>query len=192
MKIEKKIICQQKLYISSVLFLYFFQEMVATAFVSIITVFLITYSFHCVWATSEAYSSPSIVLSARSHDGMLALVIYNVSYALLQSVLIYLSCHFDLMTLCWHSRFTIQAMLCYKASLIDLSFQCDISWRYVGAQDSQYELGFVAKRYQFICPVSVIHKPGVISWRYVGTCNFHFVVCFDAKRFYFICPLCAI
>ena len=43
--------------------------MVATAFVSIITVFLITYAFHCVWATSEAYSSPSIVLSARSHDG---------------------------------------------------------------------------------------------------------------------------
>ena len=45
------------------------KEMVATAFVSIITVFLITYAFHCVWATSEAYSSPSIVLSARSHDG---------------------------------------------------------------------------------------------------------------------------
>merc|ERR1719429_1062590 len=33
------------------------------------TFFLITYTFHCTWVTSEAYSSPSIVLSARSHDG---------------------------------------------------------------------------------------------------------------------------
>lgn len=38
-------------------------------FVTIITVLLISYSFHCTWVTSEAYSSPSIVLSARSHDG---------------------------------------------------------------------------------------------------------------------------
>lgn len=45
------------------------KELVATAFVSMLTFFLITYAFHCVWATSEAYSSPSIVLSARSHDG---------------------------------------------------------------------------------------------------------------------------
>lgn len=28
-----------------------------------------SYVFHCTWVTSEAYSSPSIVLSARSHDG---------------------------------------------------------------------------------------------------------------------------
>lgn len=33
------------------------------------TCFLITYTFHCTWVTSEAYSSPSIVLSARSGDG---------------------------------------------------------------------------------------------------------------------------
>eukprot|EP00096_Caligus_rogercresseyi_P002177 TRINITY_DN1416_c0_g1_i1.p1 TRINITY_DN1416_c0_g1~~TRINITY_DN1416_c0_g1_i1.p1 ORF type:complete len:719 (+),score=215.11 TRINITY_DN1416_c0_g1_i1:112-2268(+) len=45
------------------------KEVVATGFISIILFFLITYAFHCVWATSEAYSSPSIVLSARSHDG---------------------------------------------------------------------------------------------------------------------------
>lgn len=30
---------------------------------------LCSYAFHCTWVTSEAYSSPSIVLSARSHDG---------------------------------------------------------------------------------------------------------------------------
>ena len=30
---------------------------------------LVSYTFHCTWVTSEAYSSPSIVLSARSHDG---------------------------------------------------------------------------------------------------------------------------
>merc|ERR1712168_618802 len=29
----------------------------------------VTYTFHCTWVTSEAYSSPSIVLSARGHDG---------------------------------------------------------------------------------------------------------------------------
>ena len=38
-------------------------------FVGLMTLFLVTYAMHCVWATSEAYSSPSIVLSARSHDG---------------------------------------------------------------------------------------------------------------------------
>ena len=45
------------------------REYVAMFFVALITLFLVTYAMHCVWATSEAYSSPSIVLSARSHDG---------------------------------------------------------------------------------------------------------------------------
>ncbi|CAH0557609.1 unnamed protein product [Brassicogethes aeneus] len=42
---------------------------VSFTFVAIVTFLLISYSFHCTWVTSEAYSSPSIVLSARSHDG---------------------------------------------------------------------------------------------------------------------------
>ncbi|KAE8747289.1 hypothetical protein FOCC_FOCC005933 [Frankliniella occidentalis] len=42
---------------------------IATAFVGMITFLLISYTFHCTWVTSEAYSSPSIVLSARSQDG---------------------------------------------------------------------------------------------------------------------------
>ncbi|XP_033640123.1 dolichyl-diphosphooligosaccharide--protein glycosyltransferase subunit STT3A [Asterias rubens] len=42
---------------------------VATAVVLMMTMFLITYTFHCTWVTSEAYSSPSIVLSARAGDG---------------------------------------------------------------------------------------------------------------------------
>lgn len=42
---------------------------VGWAFVGIMTFLLITYTFHCTWVTSEAYSSPSIVLSARSMDG---------------------------------------------------------------------------------------------------------------------------
>ncbi|XP_068737414.1 dolichyl-diphosphooligosaccharide--protein glycosyltransferase subunit STT3A [Montipora capricornis] len=42
---------------------------VATAMVGLMTVLLITYTFHCTWVTSEAYSSPSIVLSAKQHDG---------------------------------------------------------------------------------------------------------------------------
>lgn len=42
---------------------------VAIGFITIVTFLLITYTFHCTWVTSEAYSAPSIVLSARSHDG---------------------------------------------------------------------------------------------------------------------------
>lgn len=42
---------------------------IALGFVVLLSFMLITYTFHCTWVTSEAYSSPSIVLSARSHDG---------------------------------------------------------------------------------------------------------------------------
>lgn len=42
---------------------------IAHGFVILMTFMLITYAFHSTWVTSEAYSSPSIVLSARSHDG---------------------------------------------------------------------------------------------------------------------------
>jgi len=42
---------------------------VATGMVLLMTFFLITYTFHCTWVTSEAYSSPSIVLSAKQQDG---------------------------------------------------------------------------------------------------------------------------
>ncbi|XP_067936342.1 dolichyl-diphosphooligosaccharide--protein glycosyltransferase subunit STT3A-like [Watersipora subatra] len=48
---------------------YPFKNEVATAVVFTMTLFLITYVFHCTWVTSEAYSSPSIVLSAKSGDG---------------------------------------------------------------------------------------------------------------------------
>ena len=53
------------------------KEMVATAFVTMLTFFLVTYAFHCVWATSEAYSSPSIVLTARTHDGKLQCKVFH-------------------------------------------------------------------------------------------------------------------
>lgn len=42
---------------------------IATVFVGVMCFLLLSYTFHCTWVTSEAYSSPSIVLSARSHDG---------------------------------------------------------------------------------------------------------------------------
>ncbi|XP_050539389.1 dolichyl-diphosphooligosaccharide--protein glycosyltransferase subunit STT3A [Daktulosphaira vitifoliae] len=42
---------------------------IATAFIALVTFMMISYVFHCTWVTSEAYSSPSIVLSARTHDG---------------------------------------------------------------------------------------------------------------------------
>jgi dolichyl-diphosphooligosaccharide--protein glycosyltransferase len=34
-----------------------------------ISLLLVFYAWHCTWVTSEAYSSPSIVLAARQHDG---------------------------------------------------------------------------------------------------------------------------
>jgi dolichyl-diphosphooligosaccharide--protein glycosyltransferase len=34
-----------------------------------VTMLLVFYTFHCTWVTSEAYSSPSIVLAAKQHDG---------------------------------------------------------------------------------------------------------------------------
>ncbi|KAH7967652.1 hypothetical protein HPB52_001529 [Rhipicephalus sanguineus] len=42
---------------------------VAQGFVAMMCIFLTSYTMHCTWVTSEAYSSPSIVLSARAHDG---------------------------------------------------------------------------------------------------------------------------
>ena len=42
---------------------------IANGVVLIVTAFLVMYTFHCTWVTSEAYSSPSIVLSARGGDG---------------------------------------------------------------------------------------------------------------------------
>ncbi|XP_045115130.1 dolichyl-diphosphooligosaccharide--protein glycosyltransferase subunit STT3A-like [Portunus trituberculatus] len=48
---------------------YFMRSEIATFFVCVMSVFLVMYTLHCTWVTSEAYSSPSIVLSARGHDG---------------------------------------------------------------------------------------------------------------------------
>jgi len=42
---------------------------VSTTVVMVLTVFLALFATHSVWVTAEAYSSPSIVLSARGGDG---------------------------------------------------------------------------------------------------------------------------
>ena len=42
---------------------------IAAVAVFFLCFFLVTYAFHCTWVTSEAYSSPSIVLSAKSYNG---------------------------------------------------------------------------------------------------------------------------
>ncbi|CAG9576197.1 unnamed protein product [Danaus chrysippus] len=46
-----------------------FRSEVGALFVMVLCGLLVSYVFHCTWVTSEAYSSPSIVLSARAHDG---------------------------------------------------------------------------------------------------------------------------
>jgi len=45
------------------------QTEIAVVMVAGITVLLVFYTLHCSWVTSEAYSSPSIVLAARGRDG---------------------------------------------------------------------------------------------------------------------------
>ena len=42
---------------------------VAAGVIGCLTLFLAMYAMHCVWVTSEAYSSPSIVLGAKGGDG---------------------------------------------------------------------------------------------------------------------------
>ncbi|XP_043473491.1 dolichyl-diphosphooligosaccharide--protein glycosyltransferase subunit STT3A [Leptopilina heterotoma] len=48
---------------------YVLRSEIATFFVIIMCILFFSYTFHCTWVTVEAYSSPSIVLSARSPDG---------------------------------------------------------------------------------------------------------------------------
>lgn len=45
------------------------QREIAWVMVAGVTVLLVFYGFHCTWVTSEAYSSPSIVLAAKQNDG---------------------------------------------------------------------------------------------------------------------------
>ncbi|XP_012274397.1 dolichyl-diphosphooligosaccharide--protein glycosyltransferase subunit STT3A [Orussus abietinus] len=48
---------------------YVLRSEIATLFVIVMSVLFFSYTLHCTWVTAEAYSSPSIVLSARSPDG---------------------------------------------------------------------------------------------------------------------------
>ncbi len=50
-------------------FSFIFLLKIAQCVIFLLGFFLITYTFHCTWVTSEAYSSPSIVLSARGGNG---------------------------------------------------------------------------------------------------------------------------
>lgn len=45
------------------------QKEIAYAVITAVAFLLVFYTFHCTWVTSEAYSSPSIVLAAKQHDG---------------------------------------------------------------------------------------------------------------------------
>ncbi|CAK9304730.1 unnamed protein product [Gordionus sp. m RMFG-2023] len=48
---------------------YPFKKEISMGLVGILTGFFILYTYHCTWVTSEAYSSPSIVLGARTSSG---------------------------------------------------------------------------------------------------------------------------
>jgi len=45
------------------------QKEISLVMVGGISLLLVFYAWHCTWVTSEAYSSPSIVLAAKQHDG---------------------------------------------------------------------------------------------------------------------------
>jgi len=45
------------------------QKEISLVMVAGVSLLLIFYAWHCTWVTSEAYSSPSIVLAARQNDG---------------------------------------------------------------------------------------------------------------------------
>jgi len=45
------------------------QKEIAYAVITAVAFLLVFYTFHCTWVTSEAYSSPSIVLAAKQNDG---------------------------------------------------------------------------------------------------------------------------
>lgn len=48
---------------------YPYKNEIANGVLLVMAGFLASYALHCTWVTSEAYSSPSIVLAARSGDG---------------------------------------------------------------------------------------------------------------------------
>ncbi|KAK0163251.1 hypothetical protein PV327_006954 [Microctonus hyperodae] len=48
---------------------YVLRSEIAMLFIAIMCLLFFSYTLHCTWVTAEAYSSPSIVLSARSPDG---------------------------------------------------------------------------------------------------------------------------
>jgi len=48
---------------------YVVRSEIAIFFVLVMSALFFSYTLHCTWVTAEAYSSPSIVLSARSPDG---------------------------------------------------------------------------------------------------------------------------
>lgn len=49
--------------------MYPIQNEISYLMVAGISVLFVLYVFHCTWVTSEAYSSPSIVLAAKQPDG---------------------------------------------------------------------------------------------------------------------------
>lgn len=47
-----------------------YKDKIGFVIVTLIFFLLVSYTWHCTWVTSEAYSSPSIVLAARQQDGL--------------------------------------------------------------------------------------------------------------------------
>ncbi|PAV86170.1 hypothetical protein WR25_01110 isoform B [Diploscapter pachys] len=63
---------------------YPFKSEFACAVVFIVIYMFISYAMHCTWVTSEAYSSPSIVLSARTRHGNIIFDDFREAYSWLR------------------------------------------------------------------------------------------------------------
>jgi len=59
---------------------YPYKSEVAHLVVGMIAIFLVAYVFHCTWVTSEAYSSPSIVLAGRGAHGRIIFDDFREAY----------------------------------------------------------------------------------------------------------------
>ena len=104
---------------------------VATAMVGLMSLLLITYTFHCTWVTSEAYSSPSIVLSAKQHDGSRVIFDdFREAYFWLRQNTPEVSVHFWCMRFLglplWHNLF-LSPNRSHLPLMVDIYFAYDMS-----------------------------------------------------------------
>ena len=57
----------------------------------LLMMFLVLFAVHCTWVTSNAYSSPSVVLASTNQDGYVGYIVTSVSCSLLNEFILFRS-----------------------------------------------------------------------------------------------------